>query len=523
MRKLLYVLLFIGTYMVSAQSKTIENMVKFKVKDSGSFLDDVNDVDGYYFFYEVDKLKKGMREYAVNILDKNLNDVAFKKFVASKRAILAANAFNNEAIMFALFDKKEKTLTLKGFDKKANAKEDIVVALDKKVVRVFKAGLNLGTLNNLLYPVKNKGFILMIPNFEGKGTGYTLNFYPSNENEKPWTYEFVPREKRGHHVITPIALNDKYIVLTDIRTKGMSAKREFKTIVLDSKTGEKLFEKLYDKKDPKLITNAFISEDGKISVMGQYYKPKAKIAKAQSLGLYTEQYNDKGEVEFSKRISWQEDVGKFLTVKKNNKLKDIGYIFFHDIIKTQSGEYYAIGEQYKKTASALGIATGILAAAAGGAQTGGYTQLTIKDVYIFKFDKDFNLTGVEVFEKGKSRVQNLMDFGSPQLSAYMIKAVGGFDFVYSQRDVKRDRFYANFIDYERGSKKKKKKGEKKKSRFVFKTIIQDGGELSVDNIELPKRSKYFRILPAKVGHVLLLEYDRKKKSSSLHMEKLNIK
>ena len=522
MRKLLYVLLFVGTYMVSAQSKTIENMVKFKVKDSGSFLDDANDVDGYYFFYEVDKLKKGMREYAVNILDKNLNDVALKKFIASKKSVLAANAFNNEAILFALFDKKAKTLTLKGFDKKANPKDDIIVALDKKVVRVLKAGLNLGNLNNLLYPVKNKGFILVLPNFEGKGTGYTLSFYPSNENEKPWTYEFVPREKRGHHQITPVALDDKFVVLTDVRVKGMSAKREFKTVVLNSQTGEKLFEKLYDKNDPKLITNAFISEDGKISVMGQYYKPKAKIAKAQSLGLYTEQFDEKGEVLFSKRISWQEDVSKFLPVKKNNKLKNIGYIFFHDIIKTQSGEYYGIGEQYKKTVSALGVASGILAAAAGGVQTGGYTQLTIKDVYMFKFDKDFNLTDVQVFEKGKSRVQNLVDYGSPQLSAYMIKAIGGFDFVYSQRDVKRDRFYANFIDYERGDKKKKKNKEKKKSRFVFKTIIQDGGELSVDNVELPKQSRYFRVLPAKVGHVLLLEYDRKKKSSSLHMEKLNI-
>lgn len=522
MRKLLYVLLFVGTYVVSAQTKTIENMVEFKVKNTGAFLDDANDVDGYYFFYEVDKLKKGMREFAVNILDKNLNDVALKKFEASKKIVLADNAFNNEAIMFALFNNKEKTLTLKGFDRKANPKDDIVITLDKKVARLFNNGLRAGTLSSVLHPVKNKGFILITPNFDGKGTGYVLDFYPSNENVSPWKYEFIPSE-RGFHSVTPVALNDKFVVLVDVRTKGMSAKREFTTIVLNSQTGEKLFEKVYDKNDPKLITNSFISEDGKISVMGQYYEPNAKIAKAQSLGLYTEQYDEKGEVVFSKRISWQEDVSKFLPVKKNNKLKDIGYIFFHDIIKTQSGEYYGIGEQYKKTVSALGVASGILAAAGGGIQAGGYTQLTIKDVYIFKFDKDFNLADVQVFEKGKSRIQNLTDFGSPQLSAYMIKALGGFDFVYSQRDVKRDRFYANFIDYERASDKKEKKGEKRKAGFVFKTIIQDGGELTVDNIELSKESKNFRVLPAKVGYVLLLEYNRKKKSSSLRLEKLNIK
>ncbi len=511
MRKLLYVLLFVGTYMVSAQSKTIDNMVKFKVKDSGSFLDDANDVDGYYFFYEVDKLKKGMREFAVNILDKNLNDVALKKFVASKRVVLVGNAFNNEAIMFALFNKKEKTLTLKSFDKKANPREDVVITLDKKVMRTINSGIALGNINTLIHPVKNKGFILITPNFKGKGTGYSLGFYPTNDNEKPWKYEFIPTGKKGRHTVSPIALNDKYVVLVDVNVKGLS-KREFKTVVLNSQTGEKLFEKLYDENDPKLITNSFISEEGKISVMGQYYEPKAKIAKAQSLGLYMEEFNDKGEVEFSNRISWQEDVSKFLPVKKNNKLKKIGFIYFHDIIKTKSGEYFAIGEQYRKTVSALGIAATLM----GGG--GNVTQLTIKDIYVFKFDKEFNLSDVEIFEKGKSRIQNPFDYGSPQLSASIIKAIGGFDFVYSQRDIKRDRFYANFIDYERGEKKKKTK-----SRLVFKTIIQDGGELSVDNVELPKKSRYFRVLPAKVGYVLLLEYDRKKKTSSLHLEKLNIK
>ncbi|CAM1345541.1 DUF6770 family protein [Tenacibaculum amylolyticum] len=519
MRKLLSVFVFlIGVYTISAQVKTIENMVKFGVQNSGAFLDEANDVDGYYFFYQVDKLKKGMREYAINILDKNLNDIALKKIVASKKTSLVAKAFNNEAIMFAFFNKKDRALTLKSFDKKANPREDITVAIEKKQARIIDMAIKAGGLSTMLHPVRNEGFILITSNYEGKGTGYTINFYPSNESGKPWEYKFVPTKKRGHHSVTPIALNDKFIVLVDVKTKNMSTKKEFKTIVLNSKTGEVFFTKAYDENDPKLISNAFISDDGKISVMGQYYEPKAKLAKAQSLGLFVNEYSEKGTVEFSKKIAWKGDVSKFLPVKDNNKLKDIGYIFFHDIIKTQSGEYYAIGEQFKKTVSALGVAMGILNR---GAQTGGYTQLTIKDVYIFKFDKEFNLLAVKTFEKGKSRVQNLVDFGSPQFNAYQVAAIGGFDYIYSQVDVKRDRFYANFIDYERSKKEKGKK--KKKSRFVFKTIIQDGGELSEDVIEISKKSKNYRVLPAKVGYVLLLEYDKKAKSSTLHLEKLNIK
>ncbi len=508
-RKLCYLLILICANLLTAQIKTIENMVEFKVANSGAFVDDNNVADGYYLFYQVDKLKKGMREYAIDVLDKNLNDVATKKVIVSKRTMLLDKAFNNEAMMFAFYDYKEKELTLKSFDKKVNAKEDIVIQVDKKIDKNFQMQWKMGGLDALLNPVKNKGFVLINGNSEGKGLGYEVTFYPSNENYTKWSYKFVP-EERGIYNITPLAFGKDYIVLIEIKSKKMSIKKEYKTIVLDTNTGEKLFEKPYDKNDPKLMSNSFISESNKVSVLGQYYEPNAKLTKAQSLGLYVDVFNTNGEVEFTKKISWQEDVAKFLPVKDNNKLKDIGFIFFHDILKTNSGEYYAIGEQYKKTVSALGMASAIM----GGGNA--VTQLTIKDIYIFKFDKDFNLTDVKTYEKGISRVPNLVDYGSPQFSAFIIKALGGFDYIYTQIDKKRDRFYANFIDYERGGK-----GEK--SKLVFKTLIHDEGTLSEDKITLPKKARYFRVYPAKVGHVLLLEYNKKEKKTELHLEKLNIK
>ena len=43
---------------------------------------------------------------------------------------------------------------------------------------------------------------------------------------------------------------------------------------------------------------------------------------------------------------------------------------------------------------------------------------------------------------------------------------------------------------------------------AFKTIIYDDGSLSEDKIILKKRSINFRILPGKLGYVLLLDYNR---------------
>jgi len=150
----------------------------------------------------------------------------------------------------------------------------------------------------------------------------------------------------------------------------------------------------------------------------------------------------------------------------------------------------------------------------GGGASAPVTQLTITNSVIFKFNSDFKLTGVKEFEKGKSRAPSLSDFGSPQLNAHALKAYGAFDYAYTQLDKANDRFYACFVDYER------LKGEKNKN--AFKTIIYDEGKLSEDKIYLESETKDFRPLPAKVGNVLLLEYDKKKKEISLHIEKLNI-
>ncbi len=513
-RNVVLVLLILVVSFSNAQTKVIENIVKFKTKNTGTFLDVNNNADGYYFFYEVDKLKKGQREFAIEIIDKNLNSVATKKMVASKKTVLIGSAFNNQKTLFAFFDYNLKTVTIKGFDKKANFIEDKVINLSKQAAKRIYGKIKIGQLQNPITPIKNVGFLLNLPYYKNNSYGHSFNFYPTNTSFKEWNYKKVS-PKNWNHNILPASTNENFIVLIDVKRKG--TKLEYSSSVIDTKSGEFNFENMYDANDPKLISNAFLTSDGNIATLGQYYKPKAKIMKAKSLGLYIDVFNAKGEKVFEKKNSWEVDVNRLLPVKKENKLEDIGYIYFHDIIKTQNGGYYAVGEQYRKTISASAVAVNIIGGLlGGGVSTNSLTQLTIKDAYFFKFDEKFNLNKIEVFKKGTSRIQNLYDYGSPQFSAILIKATGGFDYVYSQIDKKRDRFYANFIDYERGDKEVK-------SNLVFKTIIYDEGELSEDKISLNNKTTSFEVLPGKVGTVLLLEHDKRKKQIRLHLEKLNIK
>ena len=90
-----------------------------------------------------------------------------------------------------------------------------------------------------------------------------------------------------------------------------------------------------------------------------------------------------------------------------------------------------------------------------------------------------------MFKKGKSRADSPTDFGSPQLNAHLLKAMGAFDFVNLQNDVVNDRFYANFVDYER------LEGEDNKWAFV--SIIQNEGKLTTDKIYLEKKKYLSKI------------------------------
>lgn len=493
-----------------SQNRTISNMVNFKMENSGAIVNEENNIKGYYIFYEVDKINRKEREFAVNLIDQNLNELALKKFVATKNTLLIGSAFNNEYTMFTFLNTKEGKIILKTFDSSANQLEDIVLPYEKKLARTVRMMSLSGTLGKVLFPIKNKGFIL---NLSIGVLDDKLQFFPTNGTSK-WEY-YTPEDKKYVQSIIPLYSENDYMVMVESKIRGIKA--QFNTVLININTGDKLFSIPYDENNPKLISNSFITPNDDIAILGQYYEPKAKIAKAQSLGLFVDVYNNQGDISFQNKMSWAKDINEKLPVINKSKFDKIGYIFFHDIIRTQSGDFYAIGEQYRKTVSAGGVASGILLGALGGVQTSGFTQLTIDDAFVFKFNENFELSEINIYDKGKSRVQNIFDFGSPQLNAFQIKAMGGFDYVYTQLDKSKDRFYANFIDYER-------EGEGK-NRFAFKTIIYDEGELSEDKIYLPNKKTGIisRVLPGKLGHILILEYDKKEKRANLHLEKLNIK
>ena len=509
MKTKLLLLVVLSSFSCLAQVDKISGVNNFSLRNSGTIVDKNNDVDGYYFYYIVDKLKKGDREFAIQILDKNLVEVAKKSFVDNKYTFLMKSSFNNQAMMFAMANFKEKRVELLTFDKNANQKETVTIPLENKEIKYLQLSQETGDYN-VLFPVDNKGFVFN--KFEdNKKIGYSLKYYPT-DGGKGWEFN-SPEDSKEILMINPIEVNDKVLVaLETAKNNLMSQKFTLRTKVIDVNTGKLLFEREYTKSNkPRLVNNAFLDKDNNVVLMGEYFKDGDNVVKDNSLGLFSEIIDLNGKTVKEVLTSWKDDVSKLTKVNKSF-IEDKGYVYFHKIVKTKNDEYFAIGEYYKKTISAGGMAMAILSRGQSG---NSITQISITNAVVFRFNSDFKLTAIKEFDKSISRAPSLTDYGSPQMNAHYLKSYGAFDYEYTQYDKVNDRFYSCFIDYERLN------GEKNKN--AFKTIIYDDGQLSEDKIYLKQGDKNFRVFPGKMGNVLLLEYNKKEKEISLHLEKINIK
>ena len=258
-----------------------------------------------------------------------------------------------------------------------------------------------------------------------------------------------------------------------------------------------------------------MKEDGsnEIAVLGQFYQKGANTVKDKSLGLFSFVYSMEGELLHKNFAKWATDVSKFVPTSIKGKMKDVGYVHFHEIVQTADGKIFAIGETYRRTFDALGV-LGL-----SGSDNGAATKIVIEDMVMFEFSPSFELQDVKFYEKSKSSVSLEAggSFTRISLLAKMIEAQGFFDYEFTQRTKENDEFTVGYVDFQ------KNKGAR--SELIFGAISVVDGETSVDKIPLPRAKGLFgrstRVLQAKPGYVILINYNRKEKTTTWTLEKIN--
>jgi hypothetical protein len=496
-----------------AQSHTFENIRKASLRSAGA-IKESSDVKGYYFFWFSDKVDKKTNEYILNISDNNLNILKELKVLGSKDAGVLESAFNGTDLIILLYDPKAKTFEYQVFGADGNKKSfSYVRELTKKETRylamTYLAVDDDDQTYRGLYPIDGKGFISNMPSREDKDYTFQIDYF-STEKRKQWTY--TPTEG-GKKFIGDYLGSFNGVVYIEMLRFGslMDQKPESSIIGLDLETGRQIFEKPTDSKYRFYPASLSQLNDGKAYIYGEYFDANANIAKDKSLGFAFWGIDEKGKILSEKYCSWSVDMGKYLDVSAKGKIDDFGYMYLHSILQASDGSIFAIGEGYKKVASALGIASKFLS------QGRGISAIKIKitDMILIKFDKDFNVKEAKVYEKNSNNIElpGGMEFVSGPLLGKMIKYnYGGFDYEYMQTNKDVSSFTVCYSDYVKG---KDYKGA------TFNSISYNEGKITTDKINTKSESARYGILPNKQGQVLIIEYNRKEKKIFTHIEKLN--
>jgi hypothetical protein len=497
---------------INAQTLSIENVQKVALRNSDA-IKEGSEVKGYYFFYVSDKIDKKTNEYTLQITDNNLKKLKDIKFQDSKDIRILESSFNGKDLIFMFYNEDTRTLEYQVYGADGKRKNTYSRELTKKDSRYLEATyISSSDDENTfkgLYPVEGRGFISNTPSREDKDYTFEIDYF-STEKKKQWKY--VPTEGSKKAIGDYLGTYNGVVFLEVLKFTGLfDGKPDSYMVGLDLETGKQLFEQSTDNAKYKFYPASMsVLNNGKAVVLGEYFSPDGNVVKDKSLGFAFIGVDEKGKITSEKYCSWSLDMAKYLDVSQKGKIEDFGYMFVHNMVQTADGNVFAIGEGYKKVASALGIMSNVLG-------SGGISAMKIKvtDMIVLRFDKDFNVKGATIYNKNSNNIEmpGGAGFVSGVLLGKMVKYnYGGFDYSYTQTNKDLTSFTVCYSDY---VKEKDYKGG------TFNSISYNDGKITTDKINTKSEASRSSILPGKQGQVLIMEYYKKAKRMDVHFEKLN--
>src|SRR5215217_8386996 len=181
-----------------AQSKlSIDKVYSVTLRNSGPIIEN-EQIKGYYFFYQSDKVDKKTNEYTLQLLDENLNKLKDIKFTDSKNIALLESSFNGSSIVFMFYDDDQNMLDYRLYSMEGKQTYTYSKILDKKSEKYFKQQLAMSgaeeSENQNVFDIPGKGFVTVTALREDKNYTYDINFYASGK-KRTWTYNPIEEGK----------------------------------------------------------------------------------------------------------------------------------------------------------------------------------------------------------------------------------------------------------------------------------------------------------------------------------------
>jgi hypothetical protein len=487
------------SFLAISQNLSKNEVGTVKLRNSGPIIQD-DQVKGYYSFYNLEKKDRKNNNYLLNITDENLKEINSITIVRPSSFMLIESVFNGNSFGFLFYDTREKAIELVSFDKTLKETGKVTKELTNKYASIPYIWIQQGhdQQQPFLLAVPNKGFLYYGIQNESKSE-YEIEFY-DNSMKRLWV-SYAPKDKYDFENAGEAYQGDEFVgSLIGKRTSLFSFDLDFDLLVQSVSDGKPLFR--FPMETPKYkisLTDIFFDKAKQQFILfGEYFTKDQNVIKSASVGFAMIALDMTGKIISEKESGWKTDIANLVPAKDKEGFDETS-IMFHDFVRTADGQFFAIGEQYKK----------------GGVPMVS-PKLSIFNMVIIQFDADFNIKKVNVFEKDKKNVSlpSNMLIGSSKLLAYLVKAMNGFDYVFTQTAPDKKTFISTYINYD------KEKGEK--SKFVLGAIVYTPEKtFSVDKFPLSTKSTLSFVYRGKPGYVLVNDYFEKEKRLDSHLEKIN--
>jgi hypothetical protein len=500
-----------GTIQLLAQEQTINNVGRTSLRNLGEIFEN-EDVRGYYFFYESDKVDRLNRIYEVVIWDENLKEVTSKQMQENKNVYLLESAYNGSAILFKFYDRKEKQVIYRTIDNKGNMSERITRPAEKMELYSYNAAITNNSENMSLFPVSKSAFV-DVHITKPKKYSYSVEVI-NNSGQVTATCE--GGQEMGYTGGMFLTATDDQILIMESLQKSITSKDVEFALVGYSMNGKEDFRTKFATPQYNLMPHSAMYDESSKDylLMGEYYLASEKMVKAESKGVFLINSTTSGKLENENFLDWERDI-KPKTKGGGKESDDKFSIFFHDIVRTQNGTILAVGEQYRKRLSALGVAGAMLG---GGDSDVALAEMRIGDLALIEINSRGKVEEMNMYDKKDRTV--LLPKGYEWVGAHvlgkMLKAMGEYDYRFRQFNEDRTVLTVGFYDRE------KEEGKMLRDlKFILTSYVEADGSFSTSKIDVKTKGEATGIYRGKPGYILIGDVNRKEKTIFLRLEPVN--
>lgn len=452
-----------------------------------------NDLYGYLALYYIDRVNENEEKYSYVILDKNLNNVSNGEFVDTYYNGIQSEYITpqkiGDKVMLTKSNMSVGFGTITAFtsnrllDINNKALDDSFYFQDDEFKTGFRLPKGLKKSEKKIpffyIPVAAANGFLMVeitkPNLTHNPS--KLAFYNANR-EKIWNKRFDFIEAKGKTSFDYETFDEKSLYLS---FNSFSGKNQLVTIRrLDINSGEQLFEYQLSNSFSEYNYSFIVESVNDQTIITGEISPfhKNGFRSDKVCGLFKIVLDSEGNEIFKKHFLWQE-ASEFIDLDEEGKVEK-GYMLKpRKYFVLKNGSIVMLTEKMKYSYNF--IANG--------------TIPKTTDFVIFNFDKDFNISEIEVIEKDLTKFSTSDYLYSQDLN-------DGNDGVF---------FYQDYI----------KDDETKEKSWILGIVTLIDGKINHETIPISSEDYFIYPYIAKEGYILLREINKDAEFDEIRLEKLN--